>query len=184
MAPSSALCCFFFTMVLSQEPSLVIRVWTTLVYADDTQIYLTMSPRGKVDAVNSLKDCLLDIKVWSANNKLRLNEKQVRTDPFFLTVPGAQCLYQFWQPTRVVLKNHLNMFQRPGHHIGQTPYSYKSYIKNVCKSGILVRSLQNWKDQATAWRKPPLKDLSTPSSPPIWRSRCNSLLDRPPNSTR
>ena len=46
------------------------------MYADDTQIYLTMTPRGKIDAVNSLKDCLEDIKVWSTNNRLRLNDRK------------------------------------------------------------------------------------------------------------
>ena len=48
------------------------------MYADDTQIYLTMSrsPHGKRAAVNSLKACLEDIKVWSTNNRLRLNNSK------------------------------------------------------------------------------------------------------------
>ena len=39
-------------------------------------MYLTMTARGKLDAVNSLKVCLEDIKIWSTNNRIRLNDRK------------------------------------------------------------------------------------------------------------
>ena len=44
------------------------------MYADDTQIYISMASDQKTHAVNALSDCLKDIKVWSAKNRLRLND--------------------------------------------------------------------------------------------------------------
>ncbi len=42
-------------------------------YADDTQLYITMSPddSGPVDAIFN---CILDIKLWMADNFLQLNQ--------------------------------------------------------------------------------------------------------------
>ena len=101
------------------------------MYADDTQIYLTMSPRGKVDAVNSLKDCLLDIKVWSANNRLRLNENKSElihfSSQFRSTVPllvlttdeGVLKTSEYVRDLGITLDKHLTL---------------QKHIKNVCKS--------------------------------------------------
>ena len=46
------------------------------MYADDTQIYITLKPNRKDDAVRKLSSCLEDIRVWSFNNRLCLNERK------------------------------------------------------------------------------------------------------------
>ena len=46
------------------------------MYADDTQIYITLKPNGNNDAVRKLSSCLEDIRVWSFNNRLCLNERK------------------------------------------------------------------------------------------------------------
>ena len=47
-----------------------------VVYADDTQIYVTLKPSEKIEAAQILHNCLEDIKVWSSNNRLCLNEQK------------------------------------------------------------------------------------------------------------
>ena len=42
-------------------------------YADDTQLYLPLKPNDWCN-LNSLMDCLEDIKCWMAQNVLQLNE--------------------------------------------------------------------------------------------------------------
>ena len=43
-------------------------------YADDTQIYMIMKPADQGDAMQRLAACIDDIKRWSFENKLKLNE--------------------------------------------------------------------------------------------------------------
>ena len=43
-------------------------------YADDTQIYLIMKPTDREDALQRLCACIDDVKRWSFENKLQLNE--------------------------------------------------------------------------------------------------------------
>uniref|UniRef100_A0A3B3I2H5 Reverse transcriptase domain-containing protein n=1 Tax=Oryzias latipes TaxID=8090 RepID=A0A3B3I2H5_ORYLA len=42
-------------------------------YADDTQLYIAMSP-DDLEPVNTLLNCILDIKLWMAENFLQLNQ--------------------------------------------------------------------------------------------------------------
>ena len=44
-------------------------------YADDTQLYLHLKPNDRQN-LNSLLDCLEDIKCWMAQNVLQLNENK------------------------------------------------------------------------------------------------------------
>ena len=46
------------------------------MYADDTQIYITLKPNGKDGATRKLSSCLEDIRFWSSNNILCLNERK------------------------------------------------------------------------------------------------------------
>ena len=46
------------------------------MYADDNQIYITLKPNGKDEAVQKLSSCLEDIRVWSLNNRLCLNKRK------------------------------------------------------------------------------------------------------------
>ena len=47
-----------------------------MMYADDTQIFFTLKPNEKDEAAQKLSSCLEDIRVWSFNNKLCLNEQK------------------------------------------------------------------------------------------------------------
>ncbi len=43
------------------------------LYADDTQIYVSLNAENGIQALNSLSDCLVDIKLWMHHTKLKLN---------------------------------------------------------------------------------------------------------------
>ena len=43
------------------------------MYADDTQLYLSIEPSHISDLVTSVENCISDIKIWMLENKLQLN---------------------------------------------------------------------------------------------------------------
>ena len=42
-------------------------------YADDTQLFIHLSPDDSLKSFDRLKSCLNDIQVWMSENKLKLN---------------------------------------------------------------------------------------------------------------
>ena len=61
-----------YTTPLSQ----VIRKYTGVryhFYADDTQLFIHLSPDDSLKSFDRLKSCLNDIQVWMSENKLKLN---------------------------------------------------------------------------------------------------------------
>ncbi|PIK34110.1 hypothetical protein BSL78_29076, partial [Apostichopus japonicus] len=45
-------------------------------YADDTQLYLTLSPGNREISISRLESCIRDIKSWSIQNKLMFNDSK------------------------------------------------------------------------------------------------------------
>ena len=43
------------------------------LYADDTQIYISLTPHNAASVISELQDCLNSIKLWMNSNKLKLN---------------------------------------------------------------------------------------------------------------
>ena len=123
------------------------------MYADDTQIYITMSPGDRVAAVNSLRECLMDVKSWSTTNRLRLNEdkselihfsSQFRsTDPLagLTTQDGVIKTSECVRDLGFTLDKHLTL---------------KHHITNICKSaswGIFkIGKIRRLLDQSSAER--------------------------------
>lgn len=54
-----------------------------MIYADDTQLYLVLDPSDRDNAIQRLEMCIADVKAWSVNNKLMLNES--KTEVIHLT---------------------------------------------------------------------------------------------------
>ena len=46
------------------------------MYADDTQLYLSIEPSNIHDLVYSLENCIEDVKTWMTENKLKLNDEK------------------------------------------------------------------------------------------------------------
>ena len=56
-------------------------------FADDTQLYIAVSP-DDTEPIDSLLDCILDIKSWMAENFLQLN--QDITEVFIIGLEGKR----------------------------------------------------------------------------------------------
>ena len=46
------------------------------LYADDTQLYTSFDPHNSAEAMDRLEACLEEIRVWMAQNFLKLNDKK------------------------------------------------------------------------------------------------------------
>ena len=46
------------------------------MYADDTQLYISIEPTNVHDLVNTLELCINDVKTWMLENKLKLNDEK------------------------------------------------------------------------------------------------------------
>ena len=44
------------------------------LYADDTQIYFSLTTPDTYRSLNQARDCLQDVSLWMKNSKLKLNE--------------------------------------------------------------------------------------------------------------
>ena len=53
-----------------------------VIYADDTQLYLTMESTHQSEAVNKLESCISDVRSWAIQNKLMLNDSKTETIHF------------------------------------------------------------------------------------------------------
>ena len=61
--------------------SQVIRKYTGVkyhFYADDTQLFIYLSPEDSLKSLECLKSCLNDIQVWMSENKLKLNPDKTK----------------------------------------------------------------------------------------------------------
>ena len=103
-----------------------------VIYADDTQMYLIMRQSDRSESIERLKDCVQDVKTWSARSKLQLNEAKTEMLPISSefrkqggALPsvelGGECL-NFVDCVRdlgVTVDNHLTLTQ---------------HIRNTCRA--------------------------------------------------
>ena len=46
------------------------------IYADDTQLYISFKCNTPLASLIMLNNCILDIRVWMINNKLKINDSK------------------------------------------------------------------------------------------------------------
>ena len=51
------------------------------MYADDTQIY-KLCRAEIVDTINSIEQCISNVKTWMFHNKLKMNDDKTEAIPF------------------------------------------------------------------------------------------------------
>ena len=61
------------------------------MYADDTQLYKSVTPNDRHYLFESLQSCVSDVKLWMVNNNLQLNEDETE----LILVPGSSKSIQF-----------------------------------------------------------------------------------------
>uniref|UniRef100_A0A3P9LR34 Reverse transcriptase domain-containing protein n=2 Tax=Oryzias latipes TaxID=8090 RepID=A0A3P9LR34_ORYLA len=97
-------------------------------YADDTQLYIAVSP-DDLEPVNTLLNCILDIKLWMAENFLQLNQDKTE-----VLIIGSE-------DKREMILPHLHNF-KPSQCVRNLGVLFDSelnfipHIKNVVKTGF------------------------------------------------
>ena len=59
------------------EDIILAHGFSTMMYADDTQLYVTIKPTEKNQMVSKLELCLQDIRIWMKDNQLVLNDDKM-----------------------------------------------------------------------------------------------------------
>jgi len=57
-------------------------------YADDTQLYLSFKPTSQQNAVNTIEQCIADVRTWMVSNRLLINDSKTE----FLIIGSRQQL--------------------------------------------------------------------------------------------
>ena len=96
------------------------------MYADDTQLYLSIEPANISVLINNLEKCISDVKDWMFDNKLKLNDDKtesvlcnprsydVSTDKINIGDESA-CFINVAKNLGVMLDEDLNMNQHISH---------------------------------------------------------------------
>ena len=59
------------------------------VYADDTQLYVSIKCKQQLEAISKLNSCLADIRRWMITNKLKINDS--KTEFIVYGSPESMC---------------------------------------------------------------------------------------------
>ena len=104
---------------------------SSVSYADDTQIYIVIKPSNRDSAISQVENCIKDIRIWMAANKLMLNDAKTEllhvSSRFSKNVPDIHINIgdTSISPSKtvrdlgVILDNNLTM---------------TSHVNNVCRS--------------------------------------------------
>ena len=70
-----------------------------VIYADDTQLYLTMESTHQSEAVNKLESCISDVRSWAIQNKLMLNDSKTEIIHFHsaFRTNSRLTIHQHWR---------------------------------------------------------------------------------------
>ena len=60
------------------------------IYADDTQLYCTFDTNSPIEALDSIRTCISDIRSWMIRNQLKINDK--KTEFVIITSPRAKII--------------------------------------------------------------------------------------------
>ena len=98
----------------------------SVLYADDTQLYVMFKPDDRTDSITKIQNCVADIKAWAVKNKLVINDD--KTEVLHLTSR--------------FMKSHL----LPSVQIGDASIAPKNEVRNlgaVLDSQLLMKSHVN-----------------------------------------
>jgi len=102
-------------------------------FADDTQLYDSCPPSKLHDSIQTVQSCILDVKTWMVQNKLRLNDEKTEV---LLLKSKATCLPPP-EPICMQVGSHAVNFASSARNLGFiiTPdMSIDKQVSNICRS--------------------------------------------------
>ena len=113
-----------------------------MMYADDTQLYISMKPDDRPQTMEKLESCLHDFRCWMRNNQLVLNDSKTE----LLHVSSPLRRIQELPPIHIgnTLISSSPTVRDLGSRVGQT--SISSTPSKYDMSSCLTSPPQDWKD--------------------------------------
>ena len=102
-------------------------------FADDTQLYQSVSPSTIVSSLSNLELCIRDIKSWMVQNKLKLNDD--KTEALFIHSSSKQLSYP--QPACISVCDTQIPFAHSAKNLGVSisdDMSVDSQVQTICNS--------------------------------------------------
>ncbi|XP_072018212.1 uncharacterized protein [Amphiura filiformis] len=106
----------------------------TIVYADDTQLYLTFPQEDRDTAVSRIEKCIQDVKLWAIENKLVLNDAKTEVLHFRSRFSNTSSP----SPTVTIGDSEINASscaRNLGVHFDDE-LRMKDHISNTCKGAL------------------------------------------------
>ena len=115
------------------------------LYADDTQIYVSLTTPDTCRSLNQLRDCLQDVSIWMKNSKLKLTSDRI-THHWYLNAAGKSIT-----PAASVLNLGVTFDENTNfkQHISKTCRCCFYHIRDLCRIRRFI-SLSVAKTIATA----------------------------------
>ena len=103
------------------------------LYADDTQVYISLSTADTDLSLKQLGDCLSDISGWMTNNKLRLNAN--KTDFIIMGISRQRSKLTHFFPTNI-LSHSITPSDtvRNIYVIFYSDYNFRKHVSLTCRS--------------------------------------------------
>ena len=155
--------------------SKVISAYETIsyhFYADDTQLYISLTPSNFATAISTLQKCLTDVQSWMATNKLKLNPD--KTEFILLGTKSQRDKLAGFFPIDI-LGSKISPTDK-ARNLGvifDADFSFSSHVVSVCRSCFVgLRDLRRIRRHLT-------KNIAVTVSNALISSKldyCNSLF--------
>ena len=105
----------------------------SIVYADDTQLYLTFHPRDRDNAVRKLEACIEDIRAWCRMNMLVLNDS--KTELIYFSSKFQQTS---WTPSIKIGESYISSSSH-ARNLGvimDSALNMSGHVNNICRNAM------------------------------------------------
>ena len=104
-----------------------------VIYADDSQLYLSFSPKDRKLAIKKIEACIADIRAWCHLNKLVLNDS--KTELVYFT---SKFTATSWSPS-IKIGDTVVHPSKQARNLGvimDSNLDMQSHVSNLCKSAM------------------------------------------------
>ena len=150
---------------------------SSMIYADDTQIYAILYPSERNAFTDKLNACIKDIRSWAVRNQLAINDKKTEVTHFssrFLNRPNPSVTLMVGDTNITASAEARNLGVSIDHQL-----TMKTQVKNICRSSMAairkIGQIRMYLDTKTTKKLVHAFVISRLDS-------CNSLLSRLPDS--